>query len=38
MIEVIAFCFIPLLAPFVAAPEQAEQLLRSRIEKETPRI
>jgi MFS transporter, DHA2 family, multidrug resistance protein len=37
MIGVIAFCFIPLLAPFVAAPKQAEQLLPSRIEKETPR-
>jgi hypothetical protein len=34
---VLAFCFIPLLAPFVAAPKQAEQLLPSRIEKETPR-
>ena len=37
MIGVIAFCFIPLLAPFVAAPKRAEQLLPSRIEKETPR-
>jgi integrase/recombinase XerC len=36
MIGVIAFCF-PLLAPFVAAPKQAEQFLPSRIEKETPR-
>jgi MFS transporter, DHA2 family, multidrug resistance protein len=36
MVGGLAFCFIPLLAPFVAAPKQAEQLLPSRIEKETP--
>jgi MFS transporter, DHA2 family, multidrug resistance protein len=33
----LAFCFIPQLAPSAAAPKQAEQLLPSRIEKETPR-
>ena len=37
MVGGLAFCFIPLLAPFVAAPKQAEQLLPSRIEKEAPR-
>ena len=37
MVGGVAFCFIPLLAPFVAAPKKAEQLLPSRIEKETPR-
>jgi hypothetical protein len=37
MVGGLAFCFVPLLAPSVAAPKQAEQLLPSRIEKETPR-
>ena len=37
MVGGLAFCFIPLLPPFVAAPKQAEQLLPSWIEKETPR-
>jgi MFS transporter, DHA2 family, multidrug resistance protein len=37
MVGGLAFCFIPLLAPFVAAPKQAEQLLPSRLERETPR-
>jgi hypothetical protein len=36
MVGGLAFCFIPLLAPSVAAPKQAEQPLPSRIEKETP--
>ena len=36
MVGGLAFCFIPLLAPFVAASKQAEQLLPSRIEKEAP--
>ena len=38
MVGGLAFCFIPLLAPSVAAPKQAEQLLPSRIEKERRRL
>jgi DHA2 family multidrug resistance protein len=36
MVGGLACCFVPLLAPFVAASKQAEQLLPSRIEKEAP--
>jgi DHA2 family multidrug resistance protein len=33
----LAFCFIPLLAPFVAAPKLAPQRLPNRIEENMPR-
>jgi MFS transporter, DHA2 family, multidrug resistance protein len=37
MVGGLAFCFIPLMAPFVAASKQPEQFLPSRTEEKMPR-
>jgi hypothetical protein len=36
MVGGLAFCFIPLMAPFIAAPKQPEQFLSNRTESEMP--